>query len=151
MFWKQVIHTMRSLCLLGLKVTIHQSGWSNFQEASGAPQLMGRGDVSNMLYSPVFPTAQKEARLAHTSRENMETSEKYSLQWAVRPTSSQHSNSGGVKAGKLTFKAAPPQLTCLSVPKRHKDPGTDLKPRLTHGCSRWSKGFTKTAGFYLKM
>ena len=51
----------------------------------------------------------------------METLGKYSLEWAVLTTSFQHSISGGVKAGKLTFKAAPPQLTCLSVPKHHKD------------------------------
>lgn len=99
----------------------------------------------------IFPTPQEEPRLAHTSREKMETSEKHSLEWAVLTTSFQHSTSGGVKAGKLTFKAAPPQLTCVPVPKYHKDLGADLNLRLTHWCSRWSKDFSRAAGFNFKM
>lgn len=81
----------------------------------------------------------------------METSEIYSPEWAVLTTSFQHSISGGVKPGKLTFKDAPPQLTCLSVPKHHKDLGADLNSKLTHRCSGWSKNFSRTAGFYFKM
>lgn len=80
----------------------------------------------------------------------METSEIYSPEWAVLTTSFQHSISGGVKAGKLTFKAAPPQLTCLSVPKHHKDLGADLTPNSHTGVAGGVRIFLELQGFISK-
>lgn len=80
-----------------------------------------------MLHSPIFLTPQKELQLAHTCKEKIETSEKYSLEWTVLTALFQLCISAGVKASTLTFKAAaPPQLTSLSVPKHYKDLGASL-------------------------
>lgn len=81
----------------------------------------------------------------------METSEKYSLEWAVLTTSFQLSISGRVKAGQLTSKAAPPQLSRLSVPKHHEDLGADINPKPVRWGSRWSKDLVRATRFYFKV